>query len=433
MNTKTIPFTLEQIENLRKKYPTPFYIYNEVGIRSTVLALYKSFSWNKGFKEYFPIKALPNPEIINILKEEGCNVDCCSVPELMIAEGVGLSGESVMLTSNDTSPEEFKRARQMETIINLDDPNHLSYMESLAGLPEILCLRYNPGPIKRRGYITWDNLKEDKFGMRKDQLFETYLIALRKGIRRFGLHIMIMSNDLDEKKFLDTTRICFDIAKELHKRNIDLEFIDLGGGLGIPYRPYQKAINLREISDKIKRIYEEGISNRDFIPFRLFMESGRLVTGPHGYLIATVRHIKESYKCFAGLDASMTDLMRPGMYGSYHHISVVGKNDKNPTAIYDVVGSLCENNDKFAINRRLPILNPGDVVVIHDVGAYGRGKVFDFNGKLRPAEFLLRGDGSFQQIRRAETPEDYFRTICGWAVRKEKIKRLKENNEQRNW
>lgn len=424
MNTKTIPFTLGQIESLKKRYPTPFYIYNELGIRSAVRTLYKSFSWNKGFKEYFPIKALPNPEIISILKEEGCSVDCCSVPELMIAEGVGLSGDSVMLTSSNTSSEEFKKARQMGTIINLDEPNHLSYLESIVGLPKILCLRYNPGPIKRRDYIAWESLKEDKFGMRKDQLFETYLIALRKGIRRFGLHMMIMSNDLDEEKFLDTTRICFDIAKELHKRNIDLEFIDLGGGLGIPYRPYQKAINLEEISSKIQRIYEEGISNGDFTPFRLFIECGRLITGPHGYLVTTVRHIKESYKRFVGLDASMTDLMRPGMYGSYHHISVLRENDKIPTTIYDVVGSLCENNDKFAINRKLPILNPGDVVVIHDVGAYGRGKVFDFNGKLRPAEFLLRGDGSFQQIRRAETPEDYFRTISGWEVRKRKLNRI---------
>lgn len=424
MNFKIIPFTLEQIENLKKNYPTPFYVYDEQGIRNAVRTLYKCFSWNKGFKEYFPIKALPNPEIINILREEGCNTDCCSVPELMIAEGIGLSDEYIMLTSNNTSSEEFKKARQMGAIINLDDPNHLPYLESLAGLPEILCLRYNPGPIKRGSNLASLDLKEDKFGMRKDQLFETYLTALKKGIRRFGLHMMIMSNDLDEEKFLDTTRTCFDIAKELHKRNIDLEFIDLGGGLGIPYRPYQKAINLEEISSKIQRIYEKCISNGDLIPLRLFVECGRLITGPHGYLVATVRHIKETYKSFAGLDASMTDLMRPGMYGSYHHISVLGKNNNVSTTVYDVVGSLCENNDKFAINRKLSILNPGDVVVIHDVGAYGRGKVFDFNGKLRPAEILLRNDGSFQQIRRAETPEDYFRTIPEWAVREKKLKRI---------
>ena len=430
MNTKTIPFTLEQIENLKKKYPTPFYIYNELGIRSSVRTLYKSFFWNKGFKEYFPIKALPNPEIINLLKEEGCSADCCSVPELMIAEGVGLSGESIMLTSSNTSTEEFRKARQLGTIINLDDPNHLSYLESLAGLPEILFLRYNPGSIKRKDYATRENLKEDKFGMRKDQLFETYLVALRKGIRRFGLHMMIMSNDLDENKFLDTTKICFNIAKELHKRNIDLEFIDLGGGLGIPYRPHQKTINLQKISSKIHAIYEKHIANGDFRHIKLFLECGRLVTGPHGYLVTTVRHIKESYKLFAGLDASMTDLMRPGMYGSYHYISVLGKKNKDSVTIYDVVGSLCENNDKFAIDRKLPVLNQGDIVVIHDVGAYGRGKVFDFNGKLRPAEFLLRGDGSFQQIRRAETPEDYFRTISGWRVEEEKLKRFRKNNER---
>ena len=269
----------------------------------------------------------------------------------MIAEGIGLSGESVMLTSNNTSPEEFKKARQIGAIINLDDSNHLSYLESLTGLPEILCLRYNPGPVNRDNHLAWKELKENKFGMRKDQLFETYLTALKKGIRRFGLHIMIMSNDLDEEKFLDTTRTCFDIAKQLHKRNIDLEFIDLGGGLGIPYRPYQKAINLEEISSKIQRIYEKSISNGDFIPLRLFVECGRLITGPHGYLVATVRHIKETYKRFAGLDASMTDLMRPGMYGSYHHISVLGKNNNVPTVVSDVVGSVCENNVKCAIKR----------------------------------------------------------------------------------
>ena len=419
---KFIPFTLEQIQNLKRKYPTPFYIYDEGGIRNSVRALYKNFSWNKGFKEYFPIKAIPNPEIINILKEELCNADCCSVPELMIAQGVGLAGESVILTSNDTSPEEFKRARQMKAIINLDDPNHLSYLEDLAGLPEILCLRYNPGPIKNHGHITWKHLAEDKFGMRKDQLFETYKLALKKGIRRFGLHMMIMSNDLNADHFINTVKICFDIAVELRKTiGINLEFIDMGGGIGIPYRPYQKPINLEDVARKIHNIYEKLVSDGDMAQCKLFIEGGRFITGQHGYLVTTVRHIKESYKLFAGLDASMADLMRPGMYGSYHHISILGKEGSGLKEVYDVVGSLCENNDKFAINRKLPVLNPGDIVVIHDVGAYGRGKVFDFNGKLRPAEFLLKTDGSFRQIRRAEEPEDYFKTILDWEVKDKKL------------
>ncbi|MBU2035926.1 MAG: diaminopimelate decarboxylase [Patescibacteria group bacterium] len=419
---KPIPFTPKQIQNLVRQYPTPFYIYHEQGIRNSVRALYKNFSWNKGFKEYFPIKAIPNPEIINILKEEGCNVDCCSVPELMVAEGVGLTGESVMLTSNDTGQEEFKKARQMEAIINLDDPNHLLYLENLAGLPEVLCLRYNPGPTRNNGLITWEHLVEDKFGMRKDQLFETYKQALKKGIKRFGLHMMIMSNDLNADHFIDTVKLCFDIAVELRKTTgINLEFIDMGGGIGIPYRPYQKPINLEDVAGKIHNIYEKLVSGGDMAQCKLFMEGGRFVTGQHGYLVTTVRHIKESYKRFAGLDASMADLMRPGMYGSYHHISVLGKESGGLKEIYDVVGSLCENNDKFAINRKLPVLNPGDIVVIHDVGAYGRSKVFDFNGKLRPAEFLLQTDGLFRQIRRAEEPEDYFKTILDWEVKDEKL------------
>lgn len=421
---KQIPFSLDQIRDLKLNHPTPFYIYDEQGIRNSTRALYKSFSWNKDFKEYFPIKAIPNPEIINILKDEGCCVDCCSVPELMIAESVGLTNEFVMLTSNDTSPEEFKKARQMKAIINLDDPNHLPYMEDLAGLPKILCLRYNPGPFKQNGQLVWQHLKDDKFGMRKDQLFETYKLALEKGIRRFGLNMMIMSNDLNVNHIMDTVKICFNIAIELRKSTgINLEFIDLGGGIGIPYRPYQKPIDIEVIAKKIRNIYEKLVSKGDLAQCRLSMECGRFITGQHGYLVTTVRHVKESYKYFAGLDASMADLMRPGMYGSYHHISVLGKDSGELKEIYDVVGSLCENNDKFAINRKLPVLNPGDIIVIHDVGAYGRGKVFDFNGKLRPAEFLLKADGMFKQIRRSEKPEDYFRTISDWKVTDGKLQK----------
>ncbi|MDD5659148.1 MAG: diaminopimelate decarboxylase [Actinomycetota bacterium] len=424
LNKKTIPFTLKQIRILARKYPTPFYVYDEAGIRKSIRNLLETFSWNQGFKEYFPVKAIPNPEILNILKEEGCCADCCSVPELMLAKGVGLTGESIMLTSNDTGPEEFKMARQTRAIINLDDPNHLRYIEKLAGLPEVLCLRYNPGPIKQKGRLTWKHLTDQKFGMRKDQLLKTYKQGMKKGIRRFGLHMMIMSNDLNGEHFVDTARICFDFAIELRRTiGINLEFIDLGGGVGIPYRLYQKPINMTAVAEKIRTMYEERVSNGDLAPCRLFAECGRLITGQHGYLVATVRSVKESYKYFAGLDATMADLMRPGMYGSYHHISVLGKQDKGPTVIYDVIGSLCENNDKFAIDRKLPSLAQGDIVVFYDVGAYGRGKVFDFNGKLRPAEFLLRDDGSFQRIRRAETPKDYFRTICGWEVRGEKLKR----------
>lgn len=421
---KYLPFTLKQIEELTRKFPTPFYIYDEEGIRNSARLVYKSFSWNRGFKVYFPIKAIPNPEIIKILKDEGCNMDCSSIPELMIAESTGLSKDSIMLTSNDTSPQEFRKAIEMGAIINLDGSNDLDYMENKAGLPNFLSLRYNPGPIKKGGKLTWKSLKEDKFGMRKDQLFDTYKRAFKKGVRRFGLHMMIMSNDLDPTHFIDTVEICFNIALELRKYlGIDLEFIDLGGGIGIPYRPNQKAIDISNLANKTRVMYERLILGGGLKPFRLFIESGRFITGQYGYLVSTVRHIKESYKLFAGLDASMTDLMRPGMYGSYHHISLLGGNILTPRNSYDVVGSLCENNDKFAINRRLPILKAGDIIVIHDVGAYGRGKVFDFNGKLRPAEFLLQADNKFRKIRRAEKPEDYFRTISGWRVINGKLKR----------
>lgn len=412
---KQIPFTKDQIEDLIKKFPTPFYIYDESGIRNAIRSLHENFLWNTGFKEYFPVKATPNPAIINILREEDSNADCCSVPELIMAKGVGFKKEQIMLTSNDTGPEEFIMAKQMENIINLDDPNHLEYLEELTGLPNIICARYNPGPIERDGRIILEHLIDEKFGMRKDQLLATYELARKKGIKRFGLHMMIVSNDLESKHIISSARICFDMAAEIRKvTGIELEFIDLGGGVGIPYRPDQTAVDMKFVSEKIRAIYEEKVSVGEIAPCKIFIESGRLITGPHGYLVTKVRHIKESHKLFAGVDASMADLMRPGMYGSYHHISVLDKEESNLSNVYDVVGSMCENNDKFAINRELPSLEQGDIMVIHDVGAYGRGKVFNFNGKLRPAEFLLKKDGSFQQIRRAETVEDYFETFSNW-------------------
>lgn len=412
MNKKSTPFTIEQIQSLAKEYPTPFYVYDEDGIRGSVQNLFKQFSWNPSFKEFFPIKANPNPEIIRILKEEGCAADCCSVPELMLAEQSGLTGEQVMLTSNDIGPEEFKKAREMGAIINLDDPNHLPYLEQLSGLPKVLCLRYNPGPFSKDSDNTWSHLVDDKFGMRKDQLFETYVQARKKGVQRFGLHMMIMSNDIDGEHLVETARLCFDTAIELRSTHgIELEFIDLGGGVGLPYQPNQTPIDMAAISEKIHKLYEDRISNDLLAPCRIFTEFGRFVVGQHGFLVSTVRHVKESYKCFVGLDATMADLMRPGMYGSYHHITILGKEDAAPTMKCDVVGSLCENNDKFAIDRNLPSLAPGDIVVIHDVGAYGRGKGFNFNGKLRPAEFLLKTNGAFLKIRRAETVDDYFATL----------------------
>lgn len=413
---KQIPFTLEQISELTKEYPTPFYIYDEKAIRESVRNLFKAFSWNNGFKLYFPIKANANPHLFKILHEEGANADCCSIPELMIAERNNLKGESIILTSNDTGSAEFIKAMDLRTIINLDDPNHLEYLENIKGLPEVLCLRYNPGPIFINGKETWGHLTEDKFGMTKDQIIQTYNTAKEKGIKRFGLHMMIMSNDIHSNHIIDTVDFCFNLAEELLiKHGVELEFIDLGGGIGIPYKPSQRAIDINIISNQIKEKYFNLIQKSNIKPFKIFLETGRLVIGPHGYLVSKVRHIKESYKTYVGLDSSMADLMRPGMYGSYHHISVLGKESVNEIEKYDVVGSLCENIDKFAINRELPKLTKNDVVVMHDVGAYGRSKVFNFNGKLRPAEFLLKLDGSFEMIRRAETVEDYFSTITNWS------------------
>jgi diaminopimelate decarboxylase len=412
---RPIPFTLAQIRALSNTYPTPFYVYDEAGIRREIRRLLQTFSWNKGFREYFPIKALPNPAIVRILRDEGCGADCISVPELMIADRLGMSGDSVTLTSNQTADEEFAMARRMNAIINLDDADHLSYVDKRWGLPEVLCARYNPGPTEVIGTTTWPRLENQKFGMRKDQLFETYIKALNRGVRRFGLHMMIMSNDIDGLHIVDTARKCFETAVELRRLvGIDLEFIDLGGGVGIPYRPDQVAIDMVDISRQIRELYEQLIAAKELAPFRLYTEFGRYVTGQHGYLVTKVRHVKHSYKRFVGLDASMADFMRPGMYGSYHHIELLDGQGTRPITTYDVVGSLGANNDKFAIDRELPTLQSGDVLVIHDVGAYGRGKGFNFNGKLRAAELLLRDDGTFQQIRRAETPDDYFITLCDW-------------------
>jgi len=412
---RPIPFTLSQIHALSSTYPTPFYVYDEAGIRREIRRLLQAFSWNRGFREYFPIKALPTPAIVRILRDEGCGADCISVPELMIADRLGLAGESVMLTSNQTGDEEFAMARRMNATINLDDADHLAYVDKRWGLPEVLCARYNPGPTELIGTKTWPRLENQKFGMRKDQLFETYVKARDRGVQRFGLHMMIMSNDIDGLHIVDTARKCLETAVELRRAvGIDLEFIDLGGGVGIPYRPDQVAIDMGDVSKQIREIYERLVAAEDLAPPRLYAEFGRYVTGQHGYLVTKVRHVKHSYKRFVGLDASMADFMRPGMYGSYHHIELLDGQGTRPTTTYDVVGSLGANNDKFATDRELPTLQSGDVLVIHDVGAYGRGKGFNFNGKLRAAEFLLREDGTFRQIRRAETPDDYFTTVCDW-------------------
>lgn len=407
---RAVPFTKNQIEKLREEHPTPFYIYDEAGIRSQAQRLNKAFSWNQGFREYFAVKALPNPAVVQILREEGCGADCSALPELIIAEMAGIKGEEIMYTSNDTPAEEFAEAKKRGAIINLDDVNHLSYLEEEIGLPDLICFRYNPGPALHGNAII-GNPAEAKFGVTREQLFEGYGQAKEKGVRRFGFHTMPISNELDAKYFVDSAHALFSLAREIEEKvGIQFEFINLGGGLGIPYKPEQEEFNLSAFSDGVRKTYDEHFGKRD-VPVKIFLECGRYITGPFGYLVSRVRHVKKSYKEYVGLDACMADLMRPAIYGAYHRITVLGRENAVGDTKYDVVGSLCENNDKFAINRQLPKIDSGDILVIHDTGAHGHAMGFNYNSKLRSAEFLLRKDGSFKTIRRAETNEDYFATL----------------------
>lgn len=406
---KTIPFTHRQVSELIRKYPTPFYIYDEAGIRRQARQLINAFSWAPGFKEYFSVKALPNPEILKILKEEGCGADCSSLPELMIADRAGVRGEDIMFSSNDTPFEEFVEAKKRGAIINLDDVNHINYLEKHAGLPEMICFRYNPGPMQYGNDII-GNPRDAKFGVTREQLFEGYRRAKKKGVKRFGLHTMPISNELHAKYFIESAHEFFAHAKEIEEKvGIKFEFVNLGGGLGIPYKLEDKEFDLEVYSDGIRKAYEDTFGKHASI--KIFLECGRYVTGPFGYLVSQVRHVKESYKNYVGLDACMANLMRPAMYGAYHHITVLGKENARCDIEYDVVGSLCENNDKFAINRQLPEIEPGDIVVLHDVGAHGHAMGFNYNGKLRSAEFLLTKDKKFRMIRRAEVVDDYFTTL----------------------
>ncbi|HOJ78271.1 MAG TPA: diaminopimelate decarboxylase [Bacillota bacterium] len=411
MTTKRLPFTKEQLEAIIEQYPTPFHIYDERGIRANAKRLTQAFSWVPGFKEYFAVKATPNPYLLNILKEEGFGADCSSLPELLLAERVGIVGEDIMFTSNDTPAEEFRKAMELGAIINLDDISHIAYLEEHAGIPELICFRYNPGPLKQGNAII-GNPEEAKYGLTRKQLFEAYQIMKEKGVKRFGLHTMVASNELDPNYFVETARILFELVVEISKEvGIKFEFINIGGGIGIPYRPEQQPVNLETVSQGIKKAYEELIVANGLAPLRIVMENGRMITGPYGYLVAKVLHKKEIYKNYVGLDACMANLMRPGMYGAYHHITVVGKEDWPHDRIYDVTGSLCENNDKFAIDRNLPEINRNDIVIIHDTGAHGHAMGFNYNGKLRSAELLLKEDGTVQLIRRAETIDDLFATL----------------------
>ena len=411
--TKKVPFNKSQIEKIIKSYPTPFHIYDERGIRENAKRFYQAFSWAPNFKNYFAVKACPNPDILKILKSEGMGTDCSSLPELILAEKVGILGENIMFSSNDTPQKEFKKAKSLGAIINLDDITHIEMLVKSAGIPSVICFRYNPGHLRKSGVNTIIGKPEEaKYGMTKNQLFEGYKIMKAKGVTRFGLHTMVVSNELDIKALTATAAMLFDLAVEVYEKlGIKLEFVNLGGGIGIPYKVEQEEVNLEDLSKKIKKLYTEKIIKNGMDGLKIFYECGRMITGPFGYLVTTTIHEKHTYKDYIGVDACMANLMRPGMYGAYHHQTILGKEKSLKNHTYDVVGSLCENNDKFAVDRKLPKIEIGDIIVIHDTGAHGYAMGFNYNGKLRSAELLLQMDGSVKQIRRAETVDDYFATL----------------------
>jgi len=417
---RKLPFDKAKLDEMSVKWPTPFHVYDAKAIRENAKRLRKAFAWNKGFREYFAVKATPNPHIMKLLKEFDFGSDCSSMAELELAQRVGNVGESIMFTSNDTPAEEFRRAWELGAIINLDDITHWDFMLTALGIADgadgafdgrVMCCRYNPGPLKGGNAII-GKPEEAKYGFTREQLFECYAKMKAAGVTRFGLHAMVASNELDPNYIVDTAKMLFSLAGDLHDAvGIDFEFVNIGGGIGIPYRPDQKAMDLSAVGGGIKAAYEELVEGRGLKPIRLYMECGRCITGPYGYLVARVRHVKNTYRLYAGLDACMSNLMRPALYGAYHEIVVPGKEDSGVTSVYDVTGSLCENNDKFAIQRVLPVLEPGDYVVICDAGAHGHAMGFQYNGKLRSAELLLEEDGSVREIRRAETLDDYFATL----------------------
>ncbi len=412
MAIKTVPFSEDQIKQMIEKYGSPFHVYDERAIRENIRSLMKAFSWAPEFREYFAVKATPNPFIIKLLHEEGCGADCSSLAELILAEKAGLRGEKIMFSSNNTPVGEFVKAKELGAIINLDDLTHLDCLRDTAGIPEMISFRYNPGPARAGGNAIIGRPEEAKYGLTKEQLFTAYERARELGAVRFGMHTMIISNELNAQSFVDTARMMFELAGELYDRlGIRVELINFGGGIGIPYLPEEEAVDYNTLGKEIKALYEKMIAARGLAPISLAMELGRVITGPYGYLVTKVIHRKDIYKKYIGVDACMADLMRPAIYGAYHHITIIGKEDQPADHIYDVTGGLCENNDKFAIDRHLPAIDIGDILVIHDTGAHGHAMGFNYNGKLRSPEILFKSDGSTKLIRRRETLDDLFATL----------------------
>jgi len=412
MKAKHFPISTSVLDLIEKTTPTPYHVYDEAGIVENTRRLAKAFSWNPGFRNYFAVKATPNPSILAVLKAEGSGADCSSMAELVLAERVGLRGLDIMFTSNDTPDVEFRKACELGAIVNFDDITHIAAVERACGaLPPVVCCRFNPGKAKAGNTII-GRPEEAKYGFTREQMLDGYRLLKAKGVTRFGMHTMVASNELNPDYFVETARILFELAAEIRATvGIDFEFINLGGGIGIPYRPEQEPVDLERVGAGVRRECERILLAAGMPMPRIVMECGRMITGPAGWLVSRVLHIKRTYKTYAGLDACMANLMRPALYGAYHHISVVGKENAPCDTLYDVTGSLCENNDKFAIDRMLPRLEPGDRVVIHDTGAHGHAMGFNYNGKLRSPELLLRPDGTFLPIRRAETVEDHFATL----------------------
>jgi len=409
---KTPFVTKEQLEEIITRYPTPFHLYDEKGIRENARRLLAAFAWNPGFKEYFAVKATPNPILLQLLREEGCGVDCSSLTELMLAEASGFRGEEIMFSSNATPSEEFQYAKKLGALINLDDFTHIDFLEKCAGIPETISCRYNPGGHFAVQNQIMDNPGDAKFGFTKDQLREGFLRLQSKGARTFGLHAFLASNTLTNDYYATLARTLFETAVWLKEETgIAVRFINLSGGVGIPYRPEDIPNDIAKIGRLVQQAYQEVMVPAGLGQTALYSELGRFMLGPYGCLVTTAIHEKKIYKHYIGLDACATDLMRPAMYKAYHHITVAGKENLPCTQTYDVTGSLCENNDKFAIDRELPPIEIGDRVIIHDTGAHGHSMGYNYNGKLRSAEILLKEDGTTQLIRRRETPRDYFATL----------------------
>lgn len=407
------PFvTKEQVEEIAKVYPTPFYVYDEKAIRENARKLKKAFSWNKGFREYFAVKATPNPFILKILQEEGCGVDCSSLTELMLSESLGFRGSDIMFSSNVTPAEEYKKAAKLGAFINLDDYTHIEFLEENAGIPETICCRYNPGGVFSLGTDIMDNPGDAKYGLTKEQMTDAYKKLIKKGAKHFGIHAFLASNTVSNEYYPTLAKILFELAVHLkNETGADISFINLSGGVGIPYTPDKEPNDIMVIGEGVKKAFEEILVPAGLGDVAIFTELGRYMLGPYGGLVTKAIHEKHIYKEYIGVDACAANLMRPAMYGAYHHITVLGKENVPCDHKYDVTGSLCENNDKFAIDRMLPKIDMGDYLFIHDTGAHGYAMGYNYNGRLKSAELLLKEDGEAELIRRAEKPQDYFATF----------------------